>query len=47
MAKPYLLRLVQVIWVGAAVQEMLKHPSDINIKMLARKAQRTKKSLRI
>lgn len=31
----------------AAVQEMLKHPSDINIKMLARKAQRTKKSLRI
>ncbi len=28
----------------AAVQEMLKKPSEINIKMLARKARRTRRS---
>lgn len=31
----------------AAVQEMLKHPNEINIKMLARKSPKTKKNLRI
>ena len=30
----------------AAVQEMLKHPSDINIKMLARKSPKNEEKLK-